>query len=557
MCEDVETACYHESGPHHEVLLASFSLQRKSGMDVTFYGAVREVTGSMHLLTTSRDRVLLDCGLFQGHRKEAELKNRKIPVDPGVLTNVVLSHAHIDHSGRVPVLTKGDFSGRIICTRASADACRYLLLDCGHIQESDARYLNYKMVRSFLYNVKSGKEKRKITNRTVREIKKLLKKRGHEIDQAAIEAVIKRYQLQAVRPLYTQADAEDALDYFDGYPYNHEVAIGTDMTCTFYDAGHILGSSFCLIKAREKKERRTILYTGDVGRFDKPIIKDPTLEFAEEDRDIDLLVMESTYGNRHHGPVKELKARLAQVLVETVDRGGAVIIPSFAYGRTQELLYVLHELYNDGAVPRIPVYVDSPLAINLTRVFGEHPEVYDEDTHKTFLANGENPFAFSKIKFVSNLDESMALMKDKRPHVVIAGSGMCEAGRIVHHFRYKIHNPKNTILIVGYMAANTLGRRLLDRGLQYEASGREGPAPKLRFLNKEYPLEARVVELGGFSAHADQSELLAFVEKSNLRIKKIALVHGEEDQTLVLAKLLKKQGREVIVPQPGESIPVK
>jgi len=451
-------------------------------MQVTFFGAVREVTGSMHLLTTSRDKILFDCGLFQGRRKEAERKNRVLPVDSGDVTNVVLSHAHIDHSGRIPLLARGDFNGRIICTRASADACRYLLLDCGHIQESDARYLNYKMVRSFLYNVKSGKEKRKITNRTVREIKKLLKKRGHEIDQAAIDAVIKRYQLKAVRPLYTQADAEDSLDYFDGYPYKHETPVGEGVTCTFYDAGHILGSAFCVVKAHEKGERRTILYTGDMGRFDKPIINDPTLDFADGDRAIDLLVMESTYGNRLHGPVKGLKARLAQVLVETVDRGGAVIIPSFAFGRTQELLYVLHELYNEGAVPRVPVYVDSPLAINLTRVFGEHPEVYDEDTHHTFLANGQNPFSFPKIKFVSSLDESMALLQEKKPHVVIAGSGMCEAGRIVHHFRYKIHNPRNTILVVGYMAANTLGRRLLEKGLEYEERGRKGPPPKLRFL---------------------------------------------------------------------------
>jgi metallo-beta-lactamase family protein len=233
------------------------------------------------------------------------------------------------------------------------------------------------------------------------------------------------------------------------------------------------------------------------------------------------------------------------------------LIPSFAFGRTQELLYFLHELYNENEVPRFPVFVDSPLATKITRVFGEHPEVYDRDTHESFLEQGKNPFQFTQVHFVGSVEESIALNRDETPHIVVAASGMCEAGRILHHLRHKIHNSKNTILIVGYMAQNTLGRRILEQGLAYEKSGRKGEPPVLRFMNKEYPLKAQVVKLGGFSAHADKSEMLRFLKKSNLKIKKIALVHGEEKQTLAFAEDLKNNGFAVVVPRRGETIPVK
>jgi len=523
-------------------------------MNVTFYGAVREVTGSMHLLTTDEDRVILDCGLFQGRRKETAEKNRVIPFDPRMLTNIVLSHAHIDHSGRIPMITRQDFAGRIICTRATAAASEYLLRDSAHIQESDANYLNYKAARNALAGKRSS---RKGGSRKDRDMRKILKKDRHDLNLEAINEVIDRYHLEKVEPLYSIADADQSLKVFDGYPYRHTISVGKNLTCTFYDAGHILGSAFTMIHARGNSRDLSVCYTGDIGRFDKPIIKDPTLNFSEEDRQIDLLIMESTYGDRLHEPVQDLKPQLKNVLVETHRRGGSIIIPAFAYGRTQELIYTLHELYDENEVPRLPIYVDSPLATNITRVFAEHPEVYDQETHDTFLKRGKNPFSLDKIHFVESVEESIALNQETRPHIVLSASGMCEAGRILHHLRYKIHNDRNTVLMVGYQAQNTLGRRILELGLKYDEAGRKGAPPTVRFLNKEYPLKAHVVKLGGFSAHADKNEMLRFLKKSNLKIKKIALVHGEEDQILAFAGVLKEEGFSVVVPKRGETLEIK
>jgi metallo-beta-lactamase family protein len=526
-------------------------------MHITFYGATREVTGSMCLLATATDRILMDCGMFQGRRQETADKNKAIPFDPGILSNVVLSHAHIDHSGRLPVLTKNGFNGRIICTRSTAAACEYLLMDAAHIQESDAAYLNYKLVRSTLSEMKKSRGAKTLSRRKLQEIKGLLKKDRHELDVETINGFISKYRLRGVEPLYTVADAQQVLEYFDGYPYRHPVTVGKEITCTLYDAGHILGSAMSLIKVSENGFSRTILYTGDIGRFKKPIINDPCLHFAEGDRNVDLLIMESTYGNRDHELLGDLKPRLERVLAETFQRGGTLLIPAFAFGRTQTLLYMLHQIYRENTVPRVPVYVDSPLATKLTRVFGEHPEVYDETAHNDFLEKGINPFHFEQLHFVSSVEESMVLNRRDRPQIVIAASGMCEAGRILHHLRHKIHNPKNTILLVGYMARNTLGRRIEEQGLAYEASGRKGEPPVLRFLNKEYPLKARVVKTGGFSAHADKNEMLRFLQQSNLQIKRIALVHGEEEQSLPFAELLRGEGYSVFVPRRGETVQVK
>jgi metallo-beta-lactamase family protein len=525
-------------------------------MNITFYGAVREVTGSMHLVTTEADRILLDCGLFQGRRRETAEKNKVLPFDSGILTNVVLSHAHIDHSGRIPMLMKNGFPGRIVSTRATQSACAYLLPDSASIQESDANYLNYKTLRNALSKEGSGPGGRRKSDRDLENMRKLLKKGRHELNVDTINDLISQLRLEAVQPLYTLEDARAALSHFDGNPYQHTVPIGSGTTCTFYDAGHILGSALSMITSRENGRAVRLCFSGDLGRFQKPILKDPTLTFAEEERDVDLMILESTYGNRVHEPMVDLKGQLKTVLEKTFERGGTVLIPAFAFGRTQTLLYVLHELYNEQAIADVPIYVDSPLATHLTRVFGEHPEVYDKEAKETFLAKGENPFYFGRIRFVQSVEESMLLNRQDTPQVIIAASGMCEAGRILHHLRFKIHNEKNTILLVGYMAQNTLGRRIEEQGLAYEQSGRKGDPPIMKFYNKLYPLKAHVVKIGGFSAHADRNEMLRFLKQSNLRVKRIALVHGEEDQALPFAEELGREGYRVVVPRKGETLKV-
>jgi metallo-beta-lactamase family protein len=524
-------------------------------MHITFYGAVREVTGSMHLLSTDQDRILLDCGLYQGRRKSAAEKNRVLPFDPGILTNMVLSHAHIDHSGRIPLITRNGFMGRIYCTRATAAACGYLLPDSARIQESDAEYLNYKIVRSALSRMRSC-EDGQTSKRDLRDIKKLLKKDQHGLNTEVISDYIERFHLQGVEPLYTTADADRALKAFEGIPYRSPVTVGKEITCTFFEAGHILGSAIAMLRYANNGNARTVCFSGDIGRYGKPILRDPASHFDGLGRDVDLMIMESTYGNREHESVIDLRPRLQQVLNETFEQGGTVLIPSFAYGRTQELLYVIHELYDAGDVPRMPVYVDSPLATNITRVFGEHPEVYDQDTHEIFLQQGKNPFAFGQVQFTESVEASMALMREEKPHIVISASGMCEAGRILHHLRYKIHNPKNTILIVGYMANHTLGRRILEQGTAYADAGRKGDAPIVKILNKEYPLKARVVKIGGFSAHGDRSEMIRFLKQSNLKIKRVAVVHGEEDQSLAFADHLRTEGFDAMVPRVGETVTI-
>ncbi|MFH2131887.1 MAG: MBL fold metallo-hydrolase [bacterium] len=518
-------------------------------MNVTFYGATREVTGSMHMITTQDDHILLDCGMFQGHRSESRAKNSTFAFDPRIVSNVILSHAHIDHSGRLPLLTKKGFTGRITCTNATRDACEYLLADSAHIQESDAAYLNYKTVRSLLSKLNP-------TNKEKRSIQKSLKKDGHKLDQEAIAEVIQEHHLEKIEPLYTQKEAEAAMLQFEGMPYRHPGAIGKNTTFTLYDAGHILGSAFSVIHYKPGNKQFTVMFTGDIGRFHKPIIQDPTLNFADGDRDIDLLIMESTYGDRFHDDAESMKPELMRLINKAVPREGVILIPAFSYGRTQEVLYLLHELYNEGKIPRLPVFVDSPLSSKITKVFGEHPEVYDRDTHRTFLEKGQNPFAFKQLKYIETLEESMALNRATEPAIVIASAGMCEAGRILHHLRHKVHNPSTTILIVGFMAEHTLGRKILDKGLEYKESGRKGKPPILKILGKEYPLHAHVETMSGLSAHADQKELLTFLSDSNLNIKKIAVVHGEEAQSLALAAKLQEKGMKAFVPMAGETVRV-
>ncbi|SDP57128.1 MBL fold metallo-hydrolase RNA specificity domain-containing protein [Desulforhopalus singaporensis] len=525
-------------------------------MHVTFYGATREVTGSFHTLSTDSDTILLDCGLFQGRRKEAEAKNRVLPINPKILTNMVLSHAHIDHSGRIPMMTKNGFNGQVFCSRATAHACEYLLRDSAKIQEGDASYLNYKTAKYFLSRMKTGGGDKKLTKTEINEIRTLLKSGNHDLRNEVINNLLREQNLEVITPLYSLTEAEEALEYFQGVPFAEPVTIGSNLTCTFYVAGHILGSAMSVLQYANNGQVKNILYSGDLGRFNKPIIKDPTLDFKAEHREIDLMIMESTYGDRLHEPVFDMKPLLKQVLIETFDRGGSVIIPAFAYGRTQELIYFLHELYLAGEVPPMPVWVDSPLATKITHVFGEHPETYDEETHQAFLSKGLNPFDFHQLKFVQTVEESIALNRDQKSHVVLAGSGMCEGGRILHHLRHKIHDERNTILIVGYMGENTFGRQLQMKAEKYEEGGRKGEPPTVRFYNKEYPLKAHVKTLGGFSAHGDRNEMTRILRESNLSIKKIALVHGEKEQINGFAEHLRGEGYEVTIPYQGQSIRV-
>ncbi|MDR3089667.1 MAG: MBL fold metallo-hydrolase [Desulfobulbaceae bacterium] len=517
-----------------------------------FFGATHEVTGSFHLIHTDKSRILLDCGLFQGRRKEAEMKNRALPLDPAILSNCVLSHAHLDHCGRIPMLVKGGFSGRIFATATTADACAYLLKDSAKIQENDAAYLNYKIVRNFLGGVAEGGPKMSKAKR--RQVKTLLKASEARLNDAIIAKVQAAHHLERIEPIYTIEDVEACLPRFFGQDYRQEFAVADDVSCTLYDAGHILGSAMPLLSITSGAGRKNILFSGDVGRFGKPIIRDPTLSFACEN--IDLLIMESTYGDRRHDDDGDLKGKLKDVLRETFARSGSVIIPAFAYGRTQELIYFLHELYMEGAVRKVPVYIDSPLATNITHVFDRHPENYDSDTRRNFLNNGIKPFAFEQLRFVESVEESMAINRDQKSHIVIAGSGMCEGGRVLHHLRHKIHDEKHTILIVGYMGRNTFGHLLQEKAAAYEQGGRQGQAPTVRFYNKEYPLRARVATIGGFSAHGDYDELLRVIRESNLRVKKIALVHGEEEQISAFQKRLQNTGYDVVAPRQGESVEV-
>ena len=525
-------------------------------MNVTFYGAAREVTGSCHCLVSGEDHILLDCGMFQGKRKETEMKNRVLPIDPHTITNVVLSHAHIDHSGRLPLLTReGGFGGRIYCTRPTADACKYLLLDSAKIQEGDASFLNYRNAKHFLGKVKSGGAG-DLTQAQVQEIRSVLKSNDYEVRDEVVLNLLQEQHLEIIQPLYSTQDATESLAYFSGVPFEEPITVGRDIEATFYTAGHILGSAFTVLSRVRDGERINVFYSGDVGRFNKPIINNPTLDFPPEHRKIDLMILESTYGDRFHEPVRDMKEKLREVIQETWERGGSVIIPAFSYGRTQELIYFLHALVLEDALPPMPIWVDSPLATKITRVFGEHPESYDEETHDLFLEKGINPFEFPQLKFVQSVQESMELNRDERPHIVIAGSGMCEGGRVLHHLRHKIHNERNTVLIVGYMGQGTFGRLLQERGDAYEKNGRKGEPPTVRFYNKEYPLRAHVRNLRGFSAHGDRNDLMRLLKDSHLEVKRIAIVHGEEEQSAAFAKYLNSEGFNTVIPRRGQCLEI-
>ncbi|MBD3179163.1 MAG: MBL fold metallo-hydrolase [Candidatus Latescibacteria bacterium] len=462
-------------------------------MKIDFIGAVRTVTGSMHLISNGEYRFLIDCGLFQGHRKDFYRINSQFPFDPAGIDACILSHAHIDHSGNIPNLIKNGFDSRILTTDATRDLCQSMLPDSGHIQEEDIKYLNKKK-----------------------------KKKGEPLQE----------------PLYTRKDAENSLQFFSGHPYEQQISIGGGNSVTFYDAGHVLGSSTPLLEIDGGGEKVRIGYAVDLGRENIPILNDPVTP-----PDIDYLFLESTYGGRVHAPPSETHDTLAEIVNRTVERKGKIIIPSFALERTQEIVYYLNDLFNDKRIPKIPVIVDSPLAVNLTEVFFHHPECYDEEMYQAFK-NGDDPLGARHVKYIKDVEESKALHRDPDPKIIISASGMCEAGRILHHLKNNIEDERNTVLIVGYMAENTLGRRIAEK---YE---------KVRIFGQEYQLNAEVEIMNSFSAHADRNELYEYVKPLKDTLKGIFIVHGEESQSEALYRLLKDKGFPVHFPNPGDSMEI-
>ena len=463
-------------------------------MRLRFLGAARTVTGSCHLLEINGANVLLDCGLFQGKRKESFERNRRFAFEPSSIHNVVLSHAHIDHSGNLPRLVASGFRGRILATAATRDLCEWMLRDSAHIQEKDVEYVN---------------RKRRAKGETPFE------------------------------PLYTMAEAETALEHFDGVPYGHEVTVAPGARLVFRDAGHILGSASCHLRIREGERERTLVFTGDVGRKQMPILRDPV-----PPEEADILISESTYGDRLHEPQEDVRARLREVVDETRRRGGKVLIPAFSVGRTQGLVYHLHMLFRAGELARLPIFVDSPLAANATEVFRAHPECYDAEA-MSFLEGREDPFGFSHLTYVRDVEASKALNELRTPCIIIAASGMCEAGRVLHHLKVVAPDRRSTILVVGFMAEHTLGRRIVER------------AETIRIYGDEYPLHARIESIGGLSAHADRDELTRFLGKLRRPPQRAFLVHGEERQSMAFAERLRERGfPRVDVPKPGETFVV-
>jgi metallo-beta-lactamase family protein len=448
----------------------------------------------MHLLESGGKRILLDCGMNQGRRKESDKKNRNLPIDPSSIDAVVLSHAHIDHSGNLPTLVKHGFRGPIFTTPATADLCEWMLRDTAFIQEKDAEFLNKRMERRHAMGEDGG----------------------------------------LVEPLYTMEDAERTIPLFHRVDYHCTQQLTDDLRYTAYDAGHILGSSSLLLE--EKSTGVRLAFSGDVGRPGLPIIRDPeTLPPA------DYLIMESTYGGRLHKDVSHVINKLESVVNRTARRGGRIIVPAFAVGRTQQLVLLLHQLANEKRIPNIPIFVDSPLAINVTDVHRRHPECFDEET-RSYLENGEDPFGFRRLQYVREAAESKKLNDLHGPFVVISASGMAEQGRILHHLRNNIEDPRNTVLITGFQAAETLGRKLVEKWTE------------VRIFGEPMRVRAEISSLDELSGHADQAELLEWIKPMVKGLRRVFLVHGEPLQAETLAGLLKSNyGLQAAPAAPGDS----
>jgi len=450
------------------------------------------VTGSMRLLDVNGARIALDCGLFQGRRAEVRAKNLSLPCPPNEIDAVVLSHAHIDHSGRLPHLVKEGFAGPIYATAATRDLAAVMLADSAHIQEEDAEYWNKKRVR-----------------------------RGDD----------------PIEPLYDRNDAVQTIELFFGVTYGREFPIAPGVKVRFRDAGHMLGSATVRLRIDIGNGRsRRLLYTGDLGRYGVPILRDP-----EPLPECDYLICESTYGGRRTDPVPDMKERLAEVVEETCNRGGKVIIPSFSVGRTQTIVYNLHQLFAEGRLKAVPVFVDSPMAVNATEVFRLHPECYDLDARAFNFETGDM-LGNGCCTYVRDVEESKKIHRRRSPCVIISASGMCEYGRILHHLKNNIRSAKTTVLIVGFQAQHTLGRRLVE-GIE-----------KVKIFGTMYPVNARVVVLNGYSSHADADELRQMTKPLAKKCRHAFLVHGEPDQCEALQTTLSASGfAKVSIPSSGEA----
>ncbi|MCP4359544.1 MAG: MBL fold metallo-hydrolase [Chloroflexi bacterium] len=469
-------------------------------MKLTFHGAVRTVTGSQHLLEVNGYKILLDCGLYQGSRKKTYARNQHLPYNAADIDFLVLSHAHIDHSGNIPNLVKSGFTGHIICTYATRDLAAIMLRDSAKIQAYDIQYLNKKRAKN---------------------------------------------NLPPLDPIYDLADVVESLKLFVGIGYERSFIIAPGIALTFYDAGHILGSAIVALDVEDEAEKRDIrlVFSGDLGRPSRPILQDPT--FIDT---ADVLLVESTYGNRQHEAVEDASNKLERIVNETCKRGGKLIVPAFAVGRTQELVYRLHQLVESRDIsPHLPVYVDSPLAIDATGIYRLHPETYDEEVSQFLLEDRhKDPFGFDMMRYTRTTRESKELNFLTDPAVIISASGMAEAGRILHHLKNNIEDPRNTVLIVGWQAPHTLGRRIVEK------------KPRVHILGREYRLKAQVETINGFSAHADRNELLAWTGHFKKRPSHTFIVHGEEEASLALADALQQQQDypDVQVPNLGQSFSI-
>jgi metallo-beta-lactamase family protein len=456
-------------------------------MRIHFLGATKTTTGSMYLLELNGSRVLLECGLFQGRRGESIERNRNFPFDPAKINAVVLSHAHIDHCGNLPNLCRRGFEGNIYCTFATRDLASIMLEDSAEIQRDDAAFVSKK-------RAKQG--------------------------------------LPPVEPLYSATDAEKAVRQFVSLNYNRPVPVADGLTVTFRDAGHILGSAQVVMDVAENGRKFRFLFSGDVGRGDDDILRDP-----EPVENVDFLQIESTYGGREHTQKRHANEEVGNLVRATLEGRGKVIIPSFSVGRTQQMVYTLHQLTLAGQLPRVPIYVDSPLSVNATEVYRLHPECFNESIYR-FLREKENPFGMENLTYIREVAHSMKLNDLKDPAIIISASGMAEAGRIRHHLANHISKPENLILFIGYCAEHTLGAQILS-----------GQNP-VNIFGEPHPVRARIASIDSFSGHADKNELRRYVEGISGDIRKIAVIHGEEAQALAFAVTLRsmKLRAAVLVP---------